>query len=256
MHGGLVPRNGAKKDAKPPPTKNLLCGVAYLAAWRESRFAGVRRGRKGPAAGFCRSGCRDLTPVGAHRSEAAALWATRPQVSRLPFQVLRFRPSRFPFSRAPAPARGASLRSGSGIRGGSRSPALPFSRSPGRTAKAQHRSAKCEVRRRVAQMVRAVLDRTVAGRRMHGGLVPRNGAKKDAKPPPTKNLLCGVAYLAAWRESRFAGVRRGRKGPAAGFCRSGCRDLTPGGAHRSEAAALWATRPRNPKLGTRNYYRA
>ncbi len=77
-------------------------------------------------------------------------------------------------------------------------------------------------------MGRVVLDRTVAGRRMHGGLVPRNGAKKDAKPPPTKNLL------AAWRTWRLR-------------VRSGCRDLTPGGAHRSEAAAIWATRPRNPK---------
>ncbi len=129
MHGGLVPRNGAKKDAKPPPTKNPL------AAWRTSRLR-------------VRSGCRDLTPVGAGRDRNSKTnWATRPQVPRLPFQVLRFRASRFPFpgSRSPGPARGASLRSGSEIRSGipfSRAPALPFSGPNG-----EGPTPKCEVRR-------------------------------------------------------------------------------------------------------------
>ncbi len=105
------------------------------------------------------------------------------------------------------------------------------SRSPGRTAKAQRRSAKCEGRRRVVRMAGAVSDRMLAGRRMHGGLVPRNGAKKDAKPPATKNLL---AALRTWR------LR----------VRSGCRDLTPVGAglDRKETKTHGATRPQVSRL--------
>ncbi len=174
----------------------------FLAAWRTWRL-GVR------------SGCRDLTPVGAADTD-------RREPPPFGQHALRFHGSRspaLPRSRSPGPARGASLRSGSEMRGGipsSRASALPFSgpNGEGPTPKGEVRSAKSEVR--VVRMARAVSDRTLAGRRMPGGLVPRKDAKY-AKPPPTKNSF------AAWRTWRLR-------------VRSGCRVLTPVGAHRSEAA--------------------
>ncbi len=86
----------------PPPTKNPL------AAWRTSRLC-------------VRSGRRDLTPVGANRSEGTARWATRLEG--------RTRNSKRPPS-------------------GCRFSRNPFSRSPSRTAKAQRRSSKCGERTR------------------------------------------------------------------------------------------------------------
>ncbi len=184
--------------------------------------------RRGVTWRLCvRSGCRDLSPVepadrrpppfrqhalgfrvsGAccpNRSDAVP---TLPRETRPP--VLRARRGAPHFVRV--------LKYGAA----SRPPALPFSK-----PNSEGPTPKGEGRRRVVRMARAVSDRTLAGRRTHGGLVPRNGAKKDAKPPATKNLL------AAWRTWRLC-------------VRSGCRDLSPVGAHRSEAAALWATRPRN-----------
>ncbi len=218
MHGGSVPRKDAKY-AKPPPTQNSF------AAWRTWRL-GVR------------SGCRDLTPVGAHRSEAAHKEFLCGVAYLAPLREIRL-PSPHSSGRTPIGGRRPLGNTPSGVtapvlrarRGAphfvralkygaaSRPPALPFSRSPGRTAKAQRRSAKGEG-----------CVGSDGGRRMHGALVPRKDAKY-AKPPPTQNSF------AAWRTWRL-GVR------------SGCRDLTPVGAHRSEAAALWATRPRNSKLGT------
>ncbi len=45
----------------------------------------------------------------------------------------------------------------------------------------------------------------------------RPDSTPGAEAAAHKKPLCGVAYLAPWRENRFAGVRQRRKGPAAGF---------------------------------------
>ncbi len=121
--------------------KEFLCGVAYLAPLREIRLPRPHfQGGRGATE-------RKPRPTGQH--------------------ALRFHGSRFPFSRSPGPARGASLRSGSEIRSGIPSSRAPVLRAERRRPNAERRSAKCEVR--VVQMVRAVSDRTAAGRRMHGG---------------------------------------------------------------------------------------
>jgi len=93
----------------------------------------------------------------------------------------------------------------------SRSPALRAERrrlnAEGRRAKCEVQSAKCEVR--VVRMARAVSDRTLAGRRMHGwaGSTQR---RQDGRRHPQR------ISFAAWRTWRLC-------------VRSGRRDLTPGG---------------------------
>ncbi len=123
-------------------------------------------------------------------------------------------------------------------------PVFPFSGSNGEGPRPKGEGPRAKGEVCVAQMVRVVLDGTVAGRRRHGGLVPRNGAKKE-EAATHRESLCGVAYLASWREIRLPrphssgrasiGGRRPLGNTPSGF---GFRDLGETGAGKRETGGF------------------
>ncbi len=153
MHGGLVPRNGAKKDAKPPPTKNLLCGVAYFAPLREIRqprphFRGGHTERRPSPFGQHAPGfrvLREMEPGAGSRETGNGRFRIRTSGACCPNRSDAV-PTLPRETRSPGPARGASLRSGSEIRSGIPSSRAPALRAERRRPNAEVRSAKCEVR--------------------------------------------------------------------------------------------------------------
>ncbi len=205
-----------------------------FAAWRTWRLC-------------VRSGRRDLTPGGAgrDRKETKTNWATRPQVPRLPFQVLRFRASRFPFSRS-VPVLRARRGAPHFVRvlkygAASRSPVLPRSGPNGegstpkgevRRAKGEGWSAKCEVRSAGCPNGKGCVG-SDAGRQANARL----GWFHATAPRRTPSRHPQRISFAAWRTWRLC-------------VRSGRRDLTPGGAgrDRKETKTNWATRPQVPRL--------